>query len=111
MYFYTELLDTRLRRSKLLLEEALKHGFVERRTVVCLLVGVAGAGKTHVKHLLFRRAPPELRDSTPLATRPVQAIRVSTQGGQLQEVDPDQIKYLLTHAVATGVPMEKQFIQ
>ena len=62
--------------SKSLLEEALKHGYEECRTVVCLLVGVAGVGKTHVKHLLFRWAPPELRDSTPLAARPVQAIRV-----------------------------------
>ena len=108
MYFYTESLDTRLRKSKLLLKEALKDGYVECRTVVCLLVGVAGAGKTHVKHLLFRWAPPELRDSTPLATRPVQAIRVSTQGGQLQEVDPDQLGEILANTVAIGVLLEKR---
>ena len=38
-----------------MLEEALKHGFVESRTVLCLLVGVAGAGKIHcvqVNHLM-----------------------------------------------------------
>ena len=54
---------------------------------------MAGAAKIHTKHLLFRWAPPEFRKSTPLAARPVQAIFVqaSTQGGQLQEVDSEQL--------------------
>ena len=71
---------------------------------MCLLVGVAGAGKTHTKHLLFRWDPPESRDSTPLAARPVQAIRVcvGTQGGQLQEVKPDQLDQILACTVAKG---------
>ena len=91
----------------------MKNGYVECRTVVCLLVGVAGAGKTHTKHLLFRWAPPALRNSTPLAARPVQAIRISTQGGQLQEVKPDQLDQILAGAVAKGgVPLErKSFFQ
>ena len=96
------------------MEEALKHGYVSCRTVVCLLVGVAGAGKTHTKHLLFRWAPPEFRNSTPLAVRPVQAIRVraSTQGGQLQEVGPEELDQILADTVAKGgVPLEKRFIQ
>ena len=108
MCFYTE---ARLRKSKSLLEEALKHGFEECRTVVCLLVGVAGAGKTHSKHLLFGWTPPEFRNSTPLAVRPVQAIRVqaSTQGGQLQEVDPEQLDKILADTVAKGgVPLERK---
>ena len=51
---------------------------------------MAGAVKIHTKHLLFRWAPSEFRKSTP---RPLQAICVqaSTQGGQLQEVDPEQL--------------------
>ena len=107
--FYTEIQDTRLRESKSLLEKALKRGFVKCRTVVCLLVGVAGAGKTHTKHLLFRWAPPEVRNSTPLAARPVQAIRVSTQDGQLQEVDPDQLDQIIASTVANrGGPLERK---
>ena len=113
--FHTETLDTRLKKSKSLLEEALKHGFVECQTVVCLLVGVAGAGKTHTKHLLFRWAPPKYRNSIPLAARPVQAIRVraSTQGGQLKEVKPDQLDKIIAGTVAKGgVPLErKSFFQ
>ena len=87
----------------------MKHGFVKCRTVVCLLVGVAGAGKTHTKHLLFGWAPPDTRNSTPLAVRPVQAIRVqvTTQSGKLQEVDPDQLDKVLASTVANGVFLEK----
>ena len=109
LHLCAETEEARLQRSKSLLDEALKHGFVTCRTVVCLLVGVAGAGKTHTKHLLFRWAPPESRNSTPLAVRPVQAIRVgvSTQGGQLQEVDPDQLDKILACTVAKGVFLEK----
>ena len=106
--------SARLKKSKSLLEKALKHGYQECRTVVCLLVGVAGAGKTHTKHLLFRWAPPESRNSTPLAIRPVQAIRirVSTQNEQLQEVDPDQLDEIIASTVAKGgVPLNATFIQ
>ena len=78
LYIRAETEEARLQESKSLLEEALKPGFLTCRTVVCLLIGVAGAGKTHTKHLLFRWAPPESRNSTPLAARPVQAIRVGT---------------------------------
>ena len=104
-------MEDRLRLSKSLLNEALKYGFVESRTVVCLLFGIPGAGKTHTKHLLFRWAPPEFRNSTPLAARPVQAIRVraSTQGGHLQEVDPDQLDRMLADTVAKGgIPLQKK---
>ena len=109
LHLYAETEEARLQLSKSLLEEALKHGFVTCRTVVCLLVGVAGAGKTHTKHLLFGWAPPDTRNSTPLAVRPVQAIRVgvSTQSGQLQEVDPDQLDKILACTVAKGVFLEK----
>ena len=95
--------------SKSLLEEALRHGFVTCQTMVCLLVGVAGAGKTHTKHLLFGWAPPDTRNSTPLAVRPVQAIRVQVtpQSGQLQEVDPDELDKVLASTVANGVFLEK----
>ena len=86
----------------------MKHGYKECRTVVCLLVGVAGAGKTHTKHLLFRQPPPEVRGSTPLAVRPVQAIRVRREGDQLEEVKHDQLDQMVAGTVAQGgVPLER----
>ena len=109
LHLYVETEEARLQLSKTLLEEALKHSFVKCRTVMCLLVSVAGAGKTRIKQLLFRWAPLSLGTvATPLAVRPVQAIRVqaSTQGGQLQEVDPDQLDKILACTVAEGVPLE-----
>ena len=103
---YTEI-AARLRKSKLLLEEALKYGYVESQMLVCLLIGVAGAGKTHTKHLLLGCPPPESTDSTPLAVRPVRAIRVSTQGGHLQEISPDELDAILAGIVTEGVRLNK----
>ena len=103
---YTEI-AARLKKSKLLLEEALKYGYVESQMLVCLLIGVAGAGKTHTKHLLLRWAPPESTDSTPLAVRPVRTIRVSTQGGHLQEISLDELDARLAATVTKGVDLDK----
>ena len=108
MFYYTEMLDARLRKSRSLLEEALKHGFVECRTVVCLLVGVAGAGKTHTQHLLLRKEPPESRNSTPMAVKPIRAVLVSANSGQLQEVTIDHLDEILAATVATGVSLQNR---
>ena len=101
-------LDARLRKSRSLLEEALKHGFVECRTVVCLLVGVAGAGKTHTQHLLLRKEPPKSRNSTPMAVKPIRAVLVSANSGQLQEVSIDHLDKILAATVATGVSLKNR---
>ena len=45
--------EARLQLSKSLLEEALKHGFVTCRTIVCLLVGVAGGREDTYKTLVI----------------------------------------------------------
>ena len=104
---YAEI-KSRLAMSKSLLEESLKDGFVECRKVVCLLVGVAGAGKTHTKHLLFRWTPPGSRNSTPISERPVRAVRVSANGEHLQEVNIDQLDQLVASRIAGGVRPDKR---
>ena len=78
---------------------------------MCLLVGVAGAGKTHTKYLLFGWAPPEFRNSTSIAERPLRAVRIMPKSGQFQKVDPDQLDKILADTVAAGVPIKKNFIQ
>ena len=95
--------------SKSLLEEALKRGYVECRTVVCLLVGAAGAGKTHMKHILLGKKLPKSRTSTPLAEKPVRAVRVSAQNGKLQEVTPNQLDKRVADSVALGVTKRTTF--
>ena len=55
-------------------EEAMQNGYVVLRTIVLLLVGVAGAGKTSFCHLIFDETPPHIRQSTPLAESSIRAI-------------------------------------
>ena len=50
-----------------LCNEAMKAGFVTVRITDVLLFGMAGAGKTSTKHLIFGLPPPKKRVSTPVA--------------------------------------------
>jgi len=101
-------LKERFKSSKSLLEKALRHGFVEPRTVVCLLTGIAGSGKTHTKHLLFRKDPPKDRTSTPIAVRPVQAVKVCKTGEQFQEVNIDELDKAVANEIAAGIHLENR---
>jgi len=98
----------RFKLSKATLEKALKGGSVESQIMVCLLIGVAGTDKTHTIHLLLQKDPPEQRNSTTLAERPVRAIRVSALSGNLQEVSADDLDNMLADTVAVGIHSEKR---
>jgi len=60
--------------SKRLLEEALRKGTILARINKCILTGSAGAGKTHVMHLLLGLKPPPVRSSTPCAKAPIRVV-------------------------------------
>ena len=62
-------------------------GYVEISVTKCLILGAAGVGKTHLKHLLLKKDPPEQRVSTGLAENPVRAISFTLAGVGEQEVD------------------------
>ena len=98
----------RFKLSKATLEKALKGGSVESQMVVCLLIGVAGAGKTHTIHLLLQKDPPKQRNSTALAERPVRAIRISASSGNLQVVSADDLDNMLANTVAVAIPSKKR---
>ena len=71
-----------------LLEEAMTKGYVETSVTKCLILGAAGVGKTHLKHLLLKKDPPEQRVSTGLADNPVRAISFTLAGvGEHEEDD------------------------
>ena len=70
-----------------LYEEAMTKGYVETSVSKCLILGAAGVGKTHLKHLLLKKDPPEQRVSTGLADNPVRAISFSLAGVGGQEED------------------------
>ena len=60
-------------QSKKLFQEAMQSGYVVLHTIVLLLIGVAGAGKTCFCHMLFNEPPPLVRVSTPLAKSSIRA--------------------------------------
>ena len=60
--------------AKRLYDKAMKKGYAECSTIKCLIHGSAGVGKTHVKHLLLKMPPPELRISTGIADNPIRAV-------------------------------------
>ena len=70
-----------------LYEEAMSKGYVETSVTKCLILGAAGVGKTHLKHLLLKKDPPGQRVSTGLADNPVRAISFSLAGVGGQEED------------------------
>ena len=70
-----------------LYEEAISKGYVETSVTKCLILGAAGVGKTHLKHLLLKKDPPKQRVSTGLADNPVRAISFSLAGVCGQEED------------------------
>ena len=53
----------------------------------CLILGAAGVGKTHLKHILLKKDPPDKRVSTGLAENPVRAISFTLAGVSEQEDD------------------------
>ena len=74
----------------------MSKGYVETSVTKCLILGAAGVGKTHLKHLLLKKDPPEQRVSTGVADNPVRAISFSLAGvgGQAEDdwfvVEDDQ---------------------
>ena len=73
-------------------------------------MGVAGSGKTSLKHCLFGEKPPSIRCSTALAEAAIRAISQEMVGTDLTgwfRVTYDQLMEMLGGALRVGVPMEK----
>ena len=95
-----------------LYDKAMRKGYVETSVTKCLILGAAGVGKTHLRHLLLKRDPPELRVSTGLADNPVRAISFhrANVGEQEQDewfvADDDQaLKTFISSTVKDSVSM------
>ena len=90
--------------------QALKRGYIESRSIVSILTGAAGSGKTHVKHLLFKKKPPVIRISTVLLESPVRALslsRIDANDDEWHEIDDDEQCKLIAAALNTGdIPTE-----
>ena len=96
--------------AKKLFDEAMEKGYVESRAIVLLLIGAAGAGKSHFKHLILRLPPPAVRESTALAEAAIRAIsicRATISGGDMewQLVSSQESLRMVADAIKAGVPV------
>ena len=86
---------------------ALSEGIVNYRSILSILSGAAGSGKTTLKHLLFGMKLPVLRQSTPLAEAPIRAIsyvRVDATDDKWHVIDDEEQDRLIAGEMAAGVP-------
>ena len=100
-------------KSKKLLDDALKDGFILADITNVLCIGSAGVGKTHLKFLLLRKRPPIHRRSTPCAEAAIRVVACSrmcaTQQDELREVSLDELRVWLAQSASTGVILERHF--
>ena len=83
-------------------QDALKEGYVLATFVKILIIGAAGVGKTHLLHLLFNEPPPDVRQSTPVMERPVQAIlTLLKKNSTFEKVTDKELYSLLGHTINT----------
>jgi len=102
--------------AKKLFDEAMEKGYVESRAIVLLLIGAAGAGKSHFKHLILRLPPPAVRESTPLAEAAIRAIsicRATIGDGDMewQLVSSEELLHMVADAIKAGVPVRLPLAQ
>ena len=85
---------------------ALRVGMVKYRSILSILSGAAGSGKSTLKRLLFGMLPPEVRQSTPLAEAPIRAIsyvRVDATDVEWHVIDDEGQDRLIAGEMAAGV--------
>ena len=99
------------RQARELFDKALEKGYVLCHIDKCVMMGNAGAGKTHVMYRLFDKDPPAIRSSTAVAEAPIRAISRTIIGAVKRSVDwfevsSEKLMEMLAQAVQAGVPME-----
>ena len=85
--------------------QALKRGYIESRSIVSILSGAAGSGKTHVKYLLLKKKPPVIRISTSLLESPVRAVslaRIDAEDDDWHEIGDDEQCRIIAAAMSAG---------
>ena len=66
-------------------------------------MGVPGAGKTHLRHLLFGLNPPNTRNSTACIEEAERAL-IEDENSPIKKVDDESLKDLLLQTIKAGVP-------
>ena len=71
------------------LDKAMVDGIVDFTGIDSVLVGVGGAGKTHVLHMITNQSVPKVRTSTP-CTRPPVRMMISVDSGTMEMVGGEE---------------------
>ena len=91
-----------LTSAKQQLDEAMKEGSVDYQGIDSVLVGIAGAGKTHVLAMILDENLPDQRVSTPCTRPPVRTIAqvtVNEDCGVLERVEGEKYFSIVTDTV------------
>ena len=82
------------------LEKGMEEGFVTLCNTKMTICGPPAVGKTAFNDLLFNRPPPLEHHSTPIASRPIQAIeRISAEGKVWEKVSEQDLLATLSDAI------------
>ena len=90
------------------MEKALKKGYILTDLTTCLASGAPGSGKTHLRYLLYRQIPPEIRISTECIEEAQRAIVSSIDSEDREEsewkpVHSSELKEIVAEGVSAGV--------
>lgn len=114
-YIFSESISRLSKKSKKLLDEAMKSGSVDVAIVICIVLGQPGVGKTCLKYLLIDSRPPHLRTSTICAETPVRVeIRRLTHSafqalrGTWKEVMDEGFLDTVARMILVSEPAESQ---
>ena len=97
-------------------EKALRKGYILTDLTTCLAAGAPGSGKTHLRYLLYRLFPPEIRISTACIEEAQRAIISSLDSedhedsAEWKPVQSGELKEVVAAGVSAGVEgTEDQF--
>ena len=82
-------------------------GFIKVVIIVCVVLGLPGVGKTHLKFLLLDKLPPNLRSSTICAEMPTRVIcttRIQKLAGKWKEVDNKEMLDVIARMILVAEP-------
>ena len=94
--------------AKKLFHDAMKKGYVTSQSVVILLVGIAGSGKSSFKHVALNLPLQDQRVSTPLAEAAIRSTSISRaivddpDKVEWEVVTPEKLLTMLADAIKTG---------
>ena len=81
------------------LQKGMEEGYVSLNNIKMVICGPPFVGKTAFKHLLLNKPPPLKHNSTPIAARPIQAMRIAAGDNTWEEANEEDLLHMLSDAI------------